>query len=250
MSDEIKNEQLLSDDMWVYGYTQIDNGVIYSKDITDSEFRTYAVVRSLVNQRKAIAWPSYDTIADLCGHSKRTAIRNVKSLIEKDLIQRITRSGTSNYFMVKKLQNSSVLRNEDEITEYLEMKEIKKEDPKKPDKKPDDDQKKDTIPYKAIMDHLNQQAETKFSHKGSANQKLIKARWNEGFGLEDFKKVIDNKVSSWKDSSEMAQYLRPATLFGNKFDQYLNEKPKNGGSPGSPAPTDRKQQIMDLLEDE
>lgn len=49
------------------------------------------------------------------------------------------------------------------------------------------------------------------------------ARVNEGFNLEDFKKVIDTKVKSWKGDNKMSAFLRPNTLFGNKFESYLNE---------------------------
>lgn len=53
--------------------------------------------------------------------------------------------------------------------------------------------------------------------------KLIKARYNEQFNLEDFKKVIDIKVGEWANS-DMEKYLRPETLFGSKFESYLNQK--------------------------
>ena len=50
-------------------------------------------------------------------------------------------------------------------------------------------------------------------------------RLNEGFDLEGFRKVIDTKVDAWKSDETMNTYLRPATLFGPKFEGYLNEKP-------------------------
>ena len=54
-------------------------------------------------------------------------------------------------------------------------------------------------------------------------QDLIRARLKEGFGLTHFKQVIDIKTSQWIDNSEMSGYLRPITLFGTKFESYLNE---------------------------
>ena len=54
-------------------------------------------------------------------------------------------------------------------------------------------------------------------------QKLIKARITEKFTVEDFKKVIDIKTQEWLKDSTMNKYLRPETLFGNKFEGYLNE---------------------------
>lgn len=86
--------------------------------------------------------------------------------------------------------------------------------------------KAEQIPYKAIIDYLNEKAQKKFKHTSGANQKLIKARWNEGYRLDDFTHVIDTKVEQWINNDAMNQYLRPATLFSNKFDSYLNEQPR------------------------
>ena len=83
---------------------------------------------------------------------------------------------------------------------------------------------KQEIPYKEIMDYLNEKTGKKYKHTASGNKKLIKARWNEGYTLEDFKKVIDVKVEQWSKDKKMQQYLRPNTLFSNKFDNYLNEE--------------------------
>lgn len=85
---------------------------------------------------------------------------------------------------------------------------------------------KQEIPYKEIIDYLNEKTNKKYKHTASGNKKLIKARWNEGYTLEDFKKVIDVKVEQWKNDNTMKQYLRPSTLFENKFDGYLNEESK------------------------
>ncbi|HFU4493941.1 TPA: phage replisome organizer N-terminal domain-containing protein [Streptococcus suis] len=58
------------------------------------------------------------------------------------------------------------------------------------------------------------------------NLKPIKARFNEGYTLDDFKQVIDNKVADWINNPEFSKYLRPETLFGTKFDSYLNQTSK------------------------
>ena len=76
-----------------------------------------------------------------------------------------------------------------------------------------------------IIEYLNTVAERNFKHTTAENQKYIKARLKEGFVVDDFKKVIDNKCASWQ-GTEYEQYLRPKTLFGANFESYLNEKPK------------------------
>lgn len=82
-----------------------------------------------------------------------------------------------------------------------------------------------TYPFKEIIEYLNQRTGKKFKYSSKANQKHIKARINEGYALEDFKKVIDWKISQWTGNKEMERYLRPETLFGAKFEGYLNEIP-------------------------
>lgn len=84
--------------------------------------------------------------------------------------------------------------------------------------------KPDHAPYQEILDYLNGKVGTSYRASSKATQRLIKARANEGFDVEDFKRVIDNKVASWGKDPKMSQYLRPNTLFGTKFEAYLNEQ--------------------------
>ena len=93
--------------------------------------------------------------------------------------------------------------------------------------------KAERIPCKEIIDYLNEQTGRRYSHKATKNQDLIKARWNEGFRLDDFIQVVDNKVNDWLRDEKMNQYLRPATLFSNKFDGYLNETNKRKVTSGN-----------------
>ena len=78
----------------------------------------------------------------------------------------------------------------------------------------------------AIIDFLNEKAGKNFKASAKGNKKFILARLREGFTIEDFKTVILKKVKAWEDKPEMKAYLRPETLFGNKFDSYLNETVK------------------------
>lgn len=83
------------------------------------------------------------------------------------------------------------------------------------------DKEKELIPYAEIIACLNETCGTKF-RLGDANRKHIHARWDEGYTLSDFETVISKKAAEWM-GTERAQYLRPETLFGNKFDSYLNQ---------------------------
>lgn len=80
----------------------------------------------------------------------------------------------------------------------------------------------DNIPYREIIDYLNSKTGKKYRDNVQKNRSLIKARWSEGYRLEDFKQVIENMVKDWS-GTKYAKYLRPETLFGTKFDGYLNQ---------------------------
>ena len=82
---------------------------------------------------------------------------------------------------------------------------------------------------KEIIKYLNEKTNKNYTHKSKITQRLIKARTEEGFTLEDFKTVIDNKAKDW-DNPKMEKYLRPQTLFSTKFEGYLNEGANNGSN--------------------
>ncbi len=77
---------------------------------------------------------------------------------------------------------------------------------------------------KKIIDYLNLVADTNFKPATKKTQILIEARFKEGFDLDDFLSVINKKTNQWKEDKKMCVYLRPETLFGSKFEGYLNEK--------------------------
>ena len=76
--------------------------------------------------------------------------------------------------------------------------------------------------YKTIIDYLNDKIGTSYRSNSAKTKFLIDARLNEGYKEEDFFLVIDKKYKEWKDS-EMEKFLRPETLFSNKFESYYNQ---------------------------
>ncbi len=76
---------------------------------------------------------------------------------------------------------------------------------------------------KDIIDYLNMKSNSSYKYSTEKTKSLIKARINDGFTLEDFKKVIDNKCDEWI-GTDFEKFLRPETLFSNKFESYLNQK--------------------------
>lgn len=200
---------------------------------------------------KKQAFPSYKTIAEKCGIGRNTAIEGVANLIKNGLLGKRARikEGTS----------------EDNSNQYFVFrpKEVLGSSPSVPPSPPSVPQgsppgvppsppgvpkkelyKKNYIEkelYKNIIDYLNQKANKNYKHTTKKTQQLINARIAESFTLEDFYKVIDNKTAEWMgkvtpEGIPMENYLRPETLFGNKFEGYLNQKggsSKNGGDNNS-----------------
>ena len=78
-----------------------------------------------------------------------------------------------------------------------------------------------------IIQYLNTKTGKRFNLKTAANRKLIQARLNEGFTVQDCYQVIDNQVSLWQHDPKMQTYLRPQTLFrASNFESYLNNAVK------------------------
>lgn len=113
-------------------------------------------------------------------------------------------------------------------TRYIDIRDKNKEK-KNLKRKENSDEPKGSVtngyiqPVTEIVDYMNQKLGTHYKPKSQGTQKHIVARLKEGYSVEDFRKVIDKKCAQWMGSS-MAKYLRPETLFGSKFEGYLNEQ--------------------------
>lgn len=93
--------------------------------------------------------------------------------------------------------------------------EYRKDTPKPPRKDSDDGD------AKQVIDYLNEKTGAKYRYSESS-LKHIRARLNDGFSVDDCKSVIDKKTAEWLHDAKMRTYLRPETLFGGKFEGYLN----------------------------
>ena len=85
----------------------------------------------------------------------------------------------------------------------------------------DIDKEEDKRIYISIVEHLNQKTGANYKASTKKTQTCIHARLAEGYKLEDFKTVIDKKCAEWMNT-EWEKYLRPETLFGTKFESYIN----------------------------
>lgn len=74
-----------------------------------------------------------------------------------------------------------------------------------------------------ILEFLNNRSGKQFKPVES-NLKLIRARLKEGHSEAEILSVVERKCSQWENDQKMAQYIRPATIFGaEKFNQYIGE---------------------------
>lgn len=77
-------------------------------------------------------------------------------------------------------------------------------------------------PITEIIDYLNLKTNKNYKTTTQKTRTLIKARMNEHFTVDDFKIVINKMCTEWMGTN-MEKYLRPETLFGTKFESYLNQ---------------------------
>lgn len=155
-------------------------------------------------------------LIDFRSNGKKATSYKVCVLYTSDSTQGSVQDGTQ-----RSTQNSvqgSTQESVQQSSTLIKHKQKHKQNNKEIKKEP----KPDPIPYKKIIDYLNDKTESKF-RDAESNKKFIKARWHEGYRLNDFWKVIDNKTAEWSYSNKMSKFLRPRTLFGTKFDDYLNQ---------------------------
>lgn len=101
--------------------------------------------------------------------------------------------------------------------------------------------------YKTIIDYLNNKAGTNYRPTSKATQSHINARLAEGYSAEDFYKVIDKKCAEWK-GTDFEKFLRPETLFGTKFDSYLNAPaPMRKGACGIPVDSNAPDDLNGII---
>lgn len=228
-------------------YAIIPANVRYDKDLTPNAKLLYGEITALCNQN-GYCWAGNTYFAELYEVSKISVSKWVNQLVAKGYL-----SSTIQYKEgTKEIEYRYLRIVNDPIKENFNTPIRKVKDPIKEKLKDNTtvnntsnttvnnnmssklDDVSESIPYKEIVEYLNDKAERSYKHSTKKTRSLIKARWNEGFRLEEFKTVIDVKVASWSSNS-MSNFLRPETLFGTKFESYLNEK---GGGPNNESEYD------------
>jgi len=128
-----------------------------------------------------------------------------------------------NYSLVKKrneiiinyIENKIVSESQNEVTT------AKVKVPRQPQVKPITND----ILIVEIIDFLNECTGKSYKATSKVATININARLKEGYTKDDFIKVISVKATKWLNT-KFEDYLTPNTLFGNKFESYLNENIK------------------------
>ncbi|ENK9554144.1 conserved phage C-terminal domain-containing protein [Listeria monocytogenes] len=154
-------------------------------------------------------------------YNKKKFDKTVWYSIDYDALEAMSQRLAQNEPTISLKRANALAQNEPDNT--LDLPETPKENKKNTVEELDD-----TSIFKNVIDFLNENAETNYRHTTQVTQTLIRARLKDGFTFEDFKKVIIIKCKDWKNDSAMSRYLRPGTLFGIKFEGYLNQKTVSG----------------------
>lgn len=208
----------------------LENDLVDREDISGMEKLIYMLLARYTD-KDGKCFPSQEKLCKITGiKDYRTIVKYLKQLEEKGLIEIQKTNGKANIYYLKNIgkaptKNVGTLpTNFAGITIHNEK-----------------DTKNNTQYIKEIEEvviHLNEKAGTKYKPNSKNTTKHIQARIREGYTLEDFKIVIDKKCSEWLNT-DMEKYLCPETLFGSKFEKYLNQKiiHKNIGIPASTQET-------------
>lgn len=231
-------------------FIKVPDEIMLSKKLSHNEKILMSV---LLYYDRQVKWGKYKdihpnqmTLAEQCNMSIKSVNRTVKSLKEKryiKTIQKVNRSSLVYELNTKKVRTESLsdtsqspsdrsespkgyvtesqrlglkvpLDNTRKDYKILDKEKNKKKSVRRPD-----------IPYDEIVNYLNSKLGKSngkgFKSYSDKSVSAINARFGEGHTLSDFKAVITDRYRKWHDDPKMSEYLRPSTLFGTKFEEYL-----------------------------
>lgn len=215
-------------------YAIIPASVRYDEDLSPSAKLLYGEITALANER-GYCWASNKYFADSYGVSKRSVRTWIKQLEDKGYITvKILYKENSKEVAERRLYietsgeklDGVVKKSSGGANENFHYNNTNNNTNNNIYSRAELDRTSDSQEdIKRIVDYLNKKADKKFKATSQATKKHINARLSEGYTFDDFVRVIDKKVEDWKFDQKMQQYLRPQTLFGTKFEAYLNEAP-------------------------
>ena len=205
----MQNEQFITIQGWMRNELELKG----------NELLVYALIYGFSQDEESEFTGSIGYIADWTGATKQTVHNTLKSLHEKELLHKeesfIKGVKYCSYRAilppVKKFDGGSQKILPNSIEDNIE-------------RKNKDNNSIYSRERAEVIEYLNEVCGTDYKPTSKKTIDLINARMKEGFTVEDFRAVIYRKAKQWIGDPKMCKYLRPETLFSNKFEGYLNEK--------------------------
>jgi uncharacterized phage protein (TIGR02220 family) len=190
--------------------------------IPASALKTYCALLSY-RDGEGLAWPSVQTIADDIRSSRPTVVRALKTLVEIDVVRRVGTKNTATIYYVDRFDRVVQKRTGSKVNRIKSEPEGGSEVNQQVVQNCTTNNSQEHNPRtkaSEVLDYLNEKAGRQFKPT-KANLKNINARLGEEYSVSDCKAVIDSKNAEWGNNKKMRQYLRPQTLFSEKFGSYL-----------------------------
>lgn len=188
---------------------------------------------------------SFSLIENIADINRKKALRIIKELEDEGFIEWVFKSKSKHKKSIIKLLEKGTGKSTGEGTSKGTGKSIENkgiEECKEPVREPVEEPVKEPLSKKQskkqnniysqiineIIEYLNLKAKKNFRANTKKTIQIINSKLNDGYELDDFKKVIDIKTTEWINT-DFDKFLRPSTLFGSKFEEYLNQlsiKPK------------------------
>jgi len=222
-------------------FTVIPAIVRYDDKLRANEKILYSEILTL-SRKNGYCYASNKYLSDLYGVSITIISRWINSLIKYGyLVSENEYKAGTNYILRRKLYPTNVKDILNKSSTYIEQTfnndieqkfkdnntSINDMNNKKSNNSRADEKNDELIDQ--VVNYLNEKTGKDFKATTKQTVSLIKARARDGSSFDDFKKVIDTKTNQWLSNPDMNRYLRPQTLFGNKFEAYREEYSNNNG---------------------
>lgn len=222
-------------------YYQVSGWMLNRLQLKGTALDVYAIIYGFSQDGESCFTGSLQYLCDFTNASRPTVIKALKELVEKDVVIKIENEMNGVKFCKYKANLQLVKNLDGGSKETLP-----------PSKETLPGGGKETLPnnkeyinnnilnnnIKYIVEYLNKKLGTKYKTDTKETVDLLKALLTKGekpYTVENITSVIDKKYDEWA-GTDMEKYLRPSTLFGNKFESYFNAKPVV-----KKAPTGRKE---------
>lgn len=225
-------------------YFQVSGWMLNQLGLKGTTLQVFAIIYGFSQDGESYFTGSLQYLSDFTNTSKPTIIKSLKELVDKNIILKTENEMNgvkfnkykANLQLVKKLKGGSK-------ETLLPIKETLLGGSKETLHNNKDINNKNIINnnIKYIVEYLNKKARTSYRADTKETVTLLTGLLTKGekpYTVEDITSVIDKKCSEWL-GTEFEQYLRPKTLFGNKFESYLNAKivPKKETGRKEPTPS-------------